>query len=56
MARWLEANQCPVNDRLCEEAVWFSQSKLRGTRAEMGRVAEVIADIQKRAGDLVKNG
>ena len=56
MARWLEANQCPVNDRLCEEAVWFSQTKLLGSRAEMGRVAEVIADVQKRAGDLAKHG
>ena len=55
MARWLEAHQCPVNDRLCEEAVWLSQSKLLSSRAEMGRVAEVIADIQKRAGDLARN-
>lgn len=24
MAKSVEANQCPVNDHLCEEAVWFT--------------------------------
>ena len=28
MDKWQERNQCPVNDRLCEEAVWFSQRLL----------------------------
>ena len=54
MARWLEANQCPVNDKLCAEAVWFGQTKLLGTRADMERTAEVISGIQKRAGDLTR--
>ena len=54
MARWLERNQCPVNDRLCEEAAWFSQLKLLGSRADMERIAEVIAKVQKRAGELAK--
>jgi perosamine synthetase len=56
MSRWVEANQCPVNDKLCAEAVWFTQTKLLGTRAEMERIAEVFAGIQKRAGDLVRQG
>jgi dTDP-4-amino-4,6-dideoxygalactose transaminase len=55
MARWLETNQCPVNDRLCEEAVWFTQTKLLGTRAQVGRIAEVIVDIQKRAGKVASS-
>ncbi|MBL9178114.1 MAG: DegT/DnrJ/EryC1/StrS family aminotransferase [Verrucomicrobiaceae bacterium] len=55
MTRWADVNQCPVNDKLCEEAVWFSQTKLLGTRAEMERVVEAAASIQKRAGDLQRN-
>jgi dTDP-4-amino-4,6-dideoxygalactose transaminase len=55
MARWLEANRCPVNDKLCEQAVWLPQAKLLGTRAHVGRIAEVIADIQKRAGRLASS-
>jgi dTDP-4-amino-4,6-dideoxygalactose transaminase len=55
MDRWVERNQCPVNDRLCEEAVWLSQSKLLHPQADMDRIATVIADIQKRAGDLVRS-
>jgi perosamine synthetase len=54
MARWLERNHCPVNDRLCEEAAWFSQTKLLGTRSDMERIAEVITSVQKRAGDLAR--
>ncbi|HUP81516.1 MAG TPA: DegT/DnrJ/EryC1/StrS family aminotransferase [Pirellula sp.] len=49
MTRWLEANQCPVNDQLCEEAIWFTQTKLLGTRANMEQIASTIASIQKRA-------
>jgi perosamine synthetase len=54
MARWVDRNQCPVNDRVCEEAAWFGQTKLLGTRADMEKIAEVIASVQKRAGDLAK--
>lgn len=58
MARWLEANQnqCPVNDKLCQEAVWFSQVTLLGSRDDMTRIVETIANIQKRAGDLAAAG
>lgn len=54
MARWLERNSCPVNDRLVEEAVWLSQFKLLASRSEIERIAEVIARVQKRAGDLAR--
>ena len=54
MARWAERNRCPVNDKLCEEAAWFSQTRLLGTRADIERIAEVIAKVQKRAGELAK--
>jgi perosamine synthetase len=54
MARWVERNQCPVNDKLIEEGIWFTQTKLLGSRSEMERIAEVFAAVQKRAGDLAR--
>ena len=48
MTRWLETNHCPVNNQLCEEAIWFTQTKLLGTRANMEQTANAIANIQKR--------
>lgn len=55
MARWLERNRCPVNDRLVEEAVWFTQTTLLRSRSEMERIAEKIAGVQKRAGELARS-
>jgi perosamine synthetase len=54
MARWVERNRCPVNDRLVEEAVWFSQGRLLLSRSEIERMAEAIAGVQKRAGELAR--
>lgn len=54
MQRWLERSACPVNDKLVEEAVWFGQTVLLRSRSEMERIAEAIADVQKRAGELAK--
>jgi len=54
MARWLEKNQCPVNDRLVGEAVWIGQSKLLGSRGDVRRIAEKIAAVQRRAGQLAR--
>jgi perosamine synthetase len=56
MTKWLEQNQCPVNDQLCQDAVWFSQFSLLGDRSKMDRVAEAIRDVHKRAGELVRAG
>lgn len=56
MAKWADANQCPVNDKLCDEAIWLTQTRLLGTRNDMQKIAEVLADIQKRAGDLAQKG
>jgi dTDP-4-amino-4,6-dideoxygalactose transaminase len=55
MARWMKRNQCPVNDRLVEEAVWFGQTKLLGHRTDMEKIAAAIAGIQKRAGELARS-
>jgi dTDP-4-amino-4,6-dideoxygalactose transaminase len=52
MARWLERNRCPVNDRVVGEAFWFPQTRLLGSRSDMERIAEAIDGVRQRAGSL----
>ncbi len=54
IAAWDDRNHCPENDRLCGEAVWFTQNMLLGPRTDMDQVAEAVRKIQKHAGELVK--
>jgi len=49
---YLQRNQCPQNDQLCEEAVWFGQNMLLGTRSDMNDIAGAIEKIHKNAGNL----
>jgi len=50
---WQERNQCPANDRLCTEAVWFTQNMLLGTRSDMDQIAEAIRKIRAHADQLL---
>jgi dTDP-4-amino-4,6-dideoxygalactose transaminase len=52
LRNWNERNQCPANDRLCGEAVWFTQNMFLGTKSDMDQIAEAIRKIKKHAGDL----
>ncbi len=53
--RWIERrNQCPENDRLCQEAVWMGQTQLLGPPGDMDQIAEAVAKIQRHAGELVR--
>ncbi len=54
LRQWEERNHCPENDRLCEEAVWFTQTMLLGTRRDTEQIAEAIRKIQAHAADLAK--
>jgi dTDP-4-amino-4,6-dideoxygalactose transaminase len=54
MKQWLERTRCPANDRACEEAVWLGQTRLLAARSEMERIAEKVAAIQQRSGDLAR--
>jgi len=56
MEDWLERLQCPENDKLTEQAVWFFQNMLLGTKADMGNIAEAIDKIQKNAAEINKKG
>lgn len=53
MKQWLEQTQdTPLNARLTQEAVWFTQTTLLGTRTEMEQIAEAVRKIQKNAAKL----
>lgn len=48
-------NHCPANDRLCEEAVWFFQTMLLGSKSDMDQIAEAVRKVQGHAAALVKS-
>jgi perosamine synthetase len=54
--KFLERNQCPENNLLCEEAVWFSQNMLLGSKADMDDIVMAIEKVSKTAGELKKVG
>jgi perosamine synthetase len=54
LARWEERTRCPANDRLCEEAVWFTQTMLLGPRQDMDDIVAAIRKIHASAADLAK--
>ena len=54
LSEWHERNRCPVNDRLCEEAVWLTQTMLLAPRGSMESIAGAIRKIQKNADRLPK--
>jgi len=54
LKNWEERTQCPVNDKLCQEAVWFTQTMLLGPRSEMDAIAEAIRRIHKHSAEVAK--
>jgi dTDP-4-amino-4,6-dideoxygalactose transaminase len=53
--KYNEKNKCPVNDRLCnEEAVWFSQNMLLGSKSDMDDIARAIERIHENADKINK--
>jgi hypothetical protein len=54
LSEWEERTRCPVNDRLCEEAVWFSQYVLLAPRASMDSIAQAIRKIRNSAPQLAR--
>lgn len=53
MKEWVESLSCPQNDRLCdEEALWFSQNMLLGTKTDMEQIAEAIKKIDKYSSEI----
>ena len=52
--RYFAENACPANDKLCQEAVWFTQTMLLGPERDMDQIAEAIAKIRAHAGAIAK--
>ena len=52
--KYMERNQCPANDKLCQEAVWFEQSMLLAEKTDMDDITTAITKISKNA-DKIKN-
>ena len=47
--RYAERNQCPVDDQVCKEAVWFGQNILLGDKSDMDDIVAAIEKISKNA-------
>ena len=54
LKQWQERNRTPQNDRLCEEAVWFTQTMLLGPRDDMDHIADAVRKIHRHAGEIVR--
>jgi dTDP-4-amino-4,6-dideoxygalactose transaminase len=54
LREWVEQNQCPANDKLCSQAVWFTQNMLLGPRSDMDQIAGAIRKIQANSRALAK--
>ena len=54
MKDWLERLSCPQNDKLTEQAVWFYQTMLLGSRTDMEQIVEAVTKIQKNAAEITK--
>jgi len=54
LSHWAERNQCPENDKLCDEAVWLYQAILLASRSDMEQIAAAIRKVHKNAADLAK--
>ncbi len=54
LKNWAERNQCPANDQLCREAVWFTQTMFIGDRTDMDEIAGAIRRIHAHAAELAK--
>ncbi len=47
--RYVERNQCPKNDQLCQETVWLSQNLLLGTKSDMDDIVRAIEKVHENA-------
>lgn len=52
--KYMSVNQCPLNDTLCNEAVWFTQNMLLGSKNDMESIYQAINKIHTYADDIKK--
>jgi hypothetical protein len=49
LAEWAERTRCPVNEQLCQEAVWMGQTTLLGSRSDMEDVVAAVSRVHGAA-------
>lgn len=49
-------NQCPANDALCGQAIWFYQTMMLGEQKDMDDIARAIRKIRAHASQLAHKG
>jgi dTDP-4-amino-4,6-dideoxygalactose transaminase len=54
LSDWVARNECPANDRLCNEAVWLTQTMLLGERSDMDQIAAAVEKIRRHAGAIAR--
>jgi perosamine synthetase len=54
--KYMERNQCPVNDQVCEEAVWLFHSMLLAEKSDMDDIATAIDRIHRNADKIKSKG
>jgi hypothetical protein len=52
--KYSEQNECPENDLLCNEAVWFTQNLLLGDKTDLDDIFNAIERIQRNADSIKK--
>ncbi len=52
LRQWREQNVLPGNDRLCNEAVVFSQSMLLGSRSDMDDIVNAVSKVYENKNSL----
>lgn len=50
--KYYAENQCPENDKLCNEAIWFTQNILLSEKSDMMVIADAIGRIRKNASKI----
>jgi perosamine synthetase len=52
---FLENNQCPVNDKICnEKSIWLTQNMLLGDKSSLDSIANAIEKISMNAEKIIK--
>jgi dTDP-4-amino-4,6-dideoxygalactose transaminase len=52
LREWSGRSECPVNELLCSQGMWLTQTMLLGTREDMEQVAAALKKVQAQAGTL----
>jgi dTDP-4-amino-4,6-dideoxygalactose transaminase len=53
--RYRDELHYPGNEQLCEEAVWFTQSMLLGTKSDIDDIANAIEKVYENRDELAKS-